>query len=219
MQKRRAGLAEPSAPQLRKKAKAISEEAAYNNQNVRRGIKLLESYVDPDGALKAAGMAYPQLQQAALGSLRILAMNVGMPDLKSENLQKTIRTFFDPVVEPIKSEGTIERIESCFSIPGIAVAVKRWKAIMVTLPGQAAFRMDGTDGWIMQHESDHLDGMTCAQLALQQGRRFFYAPEREHRRALAEAGDRSEWPLFPVEQWLAMTSGDFDLRSYARYIQ
>jgi peptide deformylase len=215
----RAGLAAPHAPQLRRAATRISEDAAYADATIRHGIKLLESYVQPTSPLKAVGMAYPQLEQAARGSLRILAMNVGMPDLKSENLQQTTRVFFDPIVEPIKSEGTIERIEACFSVPGISVVVTRWKAIMVKLPGADAFRMDGTDAWIMQHESDHLDGKTCAQLALQQGRRFFYAPEREHRSALSEAKDRSEWPLFPVEQWQAMTSGDFDLRSYARYLQ
>jgi peptide deformylase len=211
------GLAPPSARHLYQDAEPMTEEEAWHHTQVRRGIEMLKAYVDPRSAssLTAVGMAYPQLDQACSMSVRILVANIGMPDLRSTSRQPSVRMFFDPVITPIEGAGFQDRIEYCFSVPGVGTIVRRWKAVMVQLSGQAAFRMDDVDAWILQHEVDHLDGITCATRALEQGRELYYVPQ-EWQRTFVEFPNYDQWPYrFPEAQLQAMISGEFDLAKYA----
>jgi peptide deformylase len=215
------GLAPPSAPHLYQRAEVITEDEARRNQDVSQGIARLRAYVDPNSSslLKAVGMAYPQLARASRVSVRVVAVNIGMPELQAESRQPGGELFFNPVLTPIESEGYEDQAEFCFSALGIGMEVKRWRAVWVQLPDRSRFRMDGNDAWILQHEVDHLDGVICVMRALDAGKRLYYVPPAL-KRTFWELEDRDLWPhVFPVEQWEAMRSGEFDLVRYARYLR
>lgn len=220
------GIAPPSAAHLYRAAQPVTEEKLQDEQ-VQYGIELLKGHCrrEGPGALSAAGMAYPQLAVASQDSLRILALNMNMPDIRRESLdQAQVGVFFNPVVKPIEDEGWQWRRESCFSAPGIAVVVRRWNAIMVEEWGQESYRLDGTTAWIMQHEADHLDGVICVTHAISEGRKLYFLPPEAQEAALDFFADLSrgepsgDWPELAVEQWIALTTGSFAYEYYAPYV-
>lgn len=66
--------------------------------------------------------------------------------------------------EVVSSRGRIKTIEGCLSLPGIQRAVKRKRVIkVVALDEQArrvTYKLKNIDAVIVQHEIDHLNGIT-----------------------------------------------------------
>ncbi|HEU5121233.1 MAG TPA: peptide deformylase [Candidatus Saccharimonadales bacterium] len=215
------GLALPSSPHLYAPSMSLTHEALASEQ-VLEGIELLKSYCNPvsPSSLRAVGMAYPQLARANNGSFRAFAVNMGMPDARNENRQTDIRVFYNPIVTAVESEGWEERNEHCFSAPGIAVTVKRWKVIDVQGPDGRSRRYSGTEAWFIQHENDHLNGVLCQKVALDQGGKLYYAPPEKERMFFRREYDLSyDWPEFPAEQWFAMVRGEFRLEDYFKFLR
>jgi peptide deformylase len=216
----REGLAPPSAPHLYLPS-AKATDADLKSRAVRKGTSMLEAYTRPGSGspLSAVGMAYPQLAQASIRSLRILAAQSGMAaELRDEDRGQNVITLINPSYRPLRDRGEQLRREACFSGPGFAVEVLRWKEIMLIMPGQQPRRVTGTDAWILQHEIDHLDGTICAAVARRQRRRLYFVPPEWSSAFYKASTIPTEWPVFPWEQYEAMKRGAFDLASYARHL-
>ena len=213
------GLAAPSSPHLYVATPETPMEA-FEYPEVAAGIQRLRLFSTPDNGtpIEGVGMAYPQLAQAQHGSVRALAMNYDMPDLLVESLQSEVKDFRNPYYEPIEEMGGEYKREGCFSVPGLNVIVWRWNAIMLYLPGQAPQVVTGVNAWILQHEIDHLHGIVTVIRWLQDQRYpLLYVPT-EWARDLRKYRLGDEWPTVPLEQWLAMQSGEFDLAEYFQYL-
>ena len=78
---------------------------------------------------------------------------------KNERDQEMV--FINPVIN--KPKGTVEAEEGCLSLPGINAQVKRSRSLQINaydISGtEIAGEVDGFLARIIQHETDHLDGM------------------------------------------------------------
>lgn len=78
---------------------------------------------------------------------------------KEERDQEMV--FINPVIN--KPKGTVEAEEGCLSLPGINAHVKRSRSLQINaydISGtEIAGEVDGFLARIIQHETDHLDGM------------------------------------------------------------
>lgn len=78
---------------------------------------------------------------------------------KEERDQEMV--FINPVIN--KPKGTLEAEEGCLSLPGINAHVKRSRSLQINaydISGtEIAGEVDGFLARIIQHETDHLDGM------------------------------------------------------------
>lgn len=78
---------------------------------------------------------------------------------KNERDQEMV--FINPVIN--KPKGTVEAEEGCLSLPGINAHVKRSRSLQINaydISGtEIAGEVDGFLARIIQHETDHLDGM------------------------------------------------------------
>lgn len=208
----RAGLALPSASHLYIEASPVQGDLVGM---ARHNVAVLEAYVDPESSseLKAAGMAYPQLAVARKGSLRVFVA-ANMATLHPSDRRKGV-VFINPVITPLVEEGTSDDIEMCFSGPALAMLVTRFNVIEIASDNHPITRLEGSAARIAQHENDHLNGIVCVDLGMEQqpDRVIYYVPPELHRIFFDEyhsQGRLSEWPfIFSVEQWLAMKSGRY----------
>lgn len=97
------------------------------------------------------------------------------------NFNGDIRTFINPVISQVKGF-TLNR-ESCLSLPGKTYIRPRHNEIMViyqTPLGKTESRkIVGLAAYVFQHELDHLDGLTLADIGLEVGEDFDKATEEE----------------------------------------
>jgi peptide deformylase len=97
------------------------------------------------------------------------------------NFNGDIRTFINPVISQVKGF-TLNR-ESCLSLPGKSFIRPRHNEIMViyqTPLGKTESRkIVGLAAYVFQHELDHLDGLTLADIGLEVGEDFDKATEEE----------------------------------------
>jgi peptide deformylase len=118
------------------------------NENIRA---LVDKMTDIMFANKGMGLAAPQ---AGVG-LRLFIIS---PDGTREN----VRAYINPTVTPYGDME--EKEEGCLSVPGVWTKIRRYKQAKVTatdLDGnEFAEEADGIYARCLQHESDHLEGMT-----------------------------------------------------------
>ena len=97
------------------------------------------------------------------------------------NFNGDIRTFINPVISQVKGF-TLNR-ESCLSLPGKSFIRPRHNEIMViyqTPLGKTESRkIVGLAAYVFQHELDHLDGLTLADIGLEIGEDFDKATDEE----------------------------------------
>ena len=97
------------------------------------------------------------------------------------NFNGDLRTFINPVISQVKGF-TLNR-ESCLSLPGKSFIRPRHNEIMViyqTPLGKTESRkIVGLAAYVFQHELDHLDGLTLADIGLEVGEDFDKASEEE----------------------------------------
>ncbi len=112
---------------------------------------MIETMYDSDGV----GLAAPQIGE----SIRLICVDQTGPKLRGD-----LRVLINP--EIVECDGEVESEEGCLSCPELTVKVKRKERVKVK-----ALDLDGkevcvdTDGFlsiILQHEIDHLDGVTLA---------------------------------------------------------
>jgi peptide deformylase len=137
-----------------------------------------------DGPLKRLTEGMLQTLRAGEGRMAIAANQVGV--LRRVFVAETddaVYVLVNPIIEE-RSEQTEAGLEGCLSIPGVGVEVERHSGVVVS--GQDAegrpvrFEVEGEVARMMQHETDHLDGVLMFDRA---------APE-ERRRAMREWRER-----------------------------
>ena len=93
---------------------------------------------------------------------------IGMGDFESAGVQDFEQAFFNPVIEFLDKD-EVYYMEGCLSFPGLFVKIKRPENIMMTWkdvegnPKEEKFI--GMTSRIIQHEVDHLNGITFVERA------------------------------------------------------
>ena len=108
------------------------------------------------------GLAAPQV------GIRTRVLVIGMGNLQTEGTEDFNQVFFNPTLHDA-GQGDIYMMEGCLSFPGLFIKVKRPQNIVLewyTEEGtKASERFLGMTSRIIQHELDHLDGITFIQRA------------------------------------------------------
>jgi len=133
-------------PALRHVSKSIKRVDAELRDIVREMFELMYD-------AKGIGLAANQVDLP----LRLFICNVES-DPAAKDLEQV---FINPVISDRK--GTAEAEEGCLSIPGLYAPVKRAEQIKITAYSLAGEKVEGEiDGLfarVVQHETDHLDGI------------------------------------------------------------
>ena len=111
---------------------------------------------------KGIGLAAPQV------GLATQVLVIGMGDFTTEGVSDYDQCFFNPVITQFSDETEV-MIEGCLSFPNLVVKVKRSKDIEVTWYSEEGSEVSqsfgGMTSRILQHEIDHLDGITFLKRA------------------------------------------------------
>lgn len=125
---------------------------------------------------KGIGLAAPQ---AGVG-LRLFIVSL-------DGSRESVRAYVNPTVTPAGDLDEIE--EGCLSVPGVYTKVRRYKRATVTATDLAGNEFteeaEGLYARCLQHESDHLDGMTIVN-------RMGAAAKIAHRRQLKKLAERAQ---------------------------
>lgn len=156
---------EEDAKFLRRQAERLSFPLSEEDL---RDIKLVEEKYDMEE--NCAGLAAPQLGISKAFMLFSTpddeALKKFRPDW-TDSMPKTL--WINPTYDGIESAGKNADYEGCFSVPDVAGLVKRYKKINYT-----AFDIEGNlisgscEGFlarIIQHETDHLNGILFSDIA------------------------------------------------------
>jgi len=111
---------------------------------------------------KGVGLAAPQV------GLATQVLVIGMGDFTTEGVSDYDQCFFNPVITQF-SEETEVMIEGCLRFPNLVGKVKRPKDIEVTWyseeGSECSQSFGGMTSRILQHEIDHLNGITFLKRA------------------------------------------------------
>ena len=143
------------------------------NDNIRQ---LVDKMIDIMLENKGVGLAAPQAGVA----LRLFIISL-------DGSRENARAYINPMVTPI---GELEGIdEGCLSVPGIYTKIRRYKECEVTatdLDGnEFTDRAEGLYVRALQHEYDHIEGITIVNRMAQTSRIV-------HRRQLKKLEDHRE---------------------------
>ena len=108
------------------------------------------------------GLAAPQV------GINTQALVIGMGNFQTEGTEDYNQVFFNPNILSISDE-QIYMVEGCLSYPGLFVKIKRPKSIVMEWWTEEDTRceepFDGMTSRILQHEVDHLYGITFQKRA------------------------------------------------------
>ena len=97
------------------------------------------------------------------------------------NFKGDIRTFINPIIS--NSVGLAINREGCLSFPGKQYLIPRFNQIEVIyqtpLGKTECVKLVGLAAYVYQHELDHLDGLTIADVGLEIGEEFDNASDEE----------------------------------------
>jgi len=142
------------APVLRTKAEPVADEGFDADF-----LKLINDMAETMYVSNGIGLAAPQIGV----SKRIMVIDVDWPDREDS----TLYAFINP--EIVKTEGETEYDEGCLSFPGLTVPVQRFEKLTLKakdVKGNSfTLEADGLLAICVQHEMDHLDGITLIDRA------------------------------------------------------
>ena len=108
------------------------------------------------------GLAAPQV------GINTQVLVIGMGNFETEGVEDYNQVFFNPNILSMGDEKTY-MIEGCLSYPGLFVKVKRPKSMVMEWWTEEDTRceetFDGVTSRILQHEVDHLNGITFLKRA------------------------------------------------------
>ena len=108
------------------------------------------------------GLAAPQV------GINTQVLVIGMGNFETEGTEDYNQVFFNPTIISMGDE-RIYMIEGCLSYPGLFVKVKRPKSMVMEWWTEEDTRceetFDGMTSRILQHEVDHLNGITFVKRA------------------------------------------------------
>ena len=120
------------------------------DDNIRQLIKKMTDIMLEN---KGIGLAGPQ----AGVPLRIFITSL-------DGTKKDVKVYINPTVTPNGELGSVE--EGCLSVPGVYTKIRRYKKCKVTatdLEGnEFTEEAEGLHARVLQHEYDHIEGMTIA---------------------------------------------------------
>lgn len=139
--------------------------------------KLVDDLIETMTEYEGIGLAAPQVHE----SVRLFVAGVSG---SGDNLK--IVPFINPVITPIGEEQA-EDWEGCLSIPGISGRVRRAKEVLITALDRRGkpfeLTLKGHPARVVQHETDHLDGVlyfdrmtTLGTLAFNEERERYLTP-------------------------------------------
>ncbi len=135
------------------------------DENIR---KLVDKMIDVMIKNKGVGLAAPQVGV----SLRLFIISL-------DGSREKVKVYINPTVTPFGE--LVATDEGCLSVPGIYTGIRRYKHCKVTatdLDGKEfTDEGEGLYARAMQHENDHIDGMTIVN-------RMGQAAKIVHRRQL-----------------------------------
>ncbi len=135
-------------PVLAAKAKPIDTVTPELDELIE---KMIETMYEADGV----GLAAPQIGQ----SIKLIVVDPTGPKARAD-----LRIILNP--EIVESAGEVDSEEGCLSCPELSVKVKRYERVKVAgLDRQGTAIEIDADGFlaiVLQHEIDHLEGMTLA---------------------------------------------------------
>ena len=121
------------------------------------------------------GLAAPQV------GINTQVLVIGMGDFKTEGASDYNQVFFNPTILSTDGEKTY-MVEGCLSYPGLFVKVKRSTDIVMEWWTEEDTRceetFDGVTSRILQHEVDHLNGITF----LKRAQRFHYEKAKKDKK-------------------------------------
>ena len=130
---------------------------------------LMDPYELSDGLHKVRkegagiGLAAPQV------GINTQVLVIGMGDFKTEGVDDYNQVFFNPTILSYE-EGNIYMLEGCLSYPGLVVKVKRPENMTMEWYTEEGSRCEerftGMTSRILQHEVDHLNGITFLKRAV-----------------------------------------------------
>jgi peptide deformylase len=136
--------------------------------------RLVDKMVDIMVEKKGVGLAAPQ----AGVPLRVFIISL-------DGSRENVKVYINPTVTPAGELGAIE--EGCLSVPGIYTKIRRYKKCEVTatdLEGnEFTEQADGLYARALQHEYDHIEGVTIVN-------RMGQAARIAHRRQLKKLQDQ-----------------------------
>ena len=134
-------------------AEVLKEKAGDIRNIDQRIVDLAVSMTRTMHMAPGIGLAAPQVGE----SLRLITVDLSVGENPEELLM---------VVNPcvIESEGHETSEEGCLSVPGYSLAIRRQARLLLTgilLDGsELRAEFDGLKARVLQHEIDHLDGVT-----------------------------------------------------------
>jgi peptide deformylase len=150
-------IIEAPDPVLAKKARAVTDE-----EFGRELVKLLSDMGETMYAAPGVGLAAPQVGD----SRRILVADPGFEEEEEE--ERCLYCMVNPEIVA-KSKDFINHEESCLSVPEFTIMVKRYAQVTVRWrDGEGTTHSKGFEGFgsvVIQHEMDHLEGITLLNRA------------------------------------------------------
>ena len=111
---------------------------------------------------RGVGLAAPQV------GINTRALVMGMGDFETKEAKDFNSVFFNPEITEFSDE-TVLMIEGCLSYPGLFIKIKRPTYIVLTWENEEGNKcyekFAGMTSRIIQHEVDHLDGITFLRKA------------------------------------------------------
>jgi peptide deformylase len=150
-------------PVLRRRAEEVPPAEIGSTRIQQLVDDMIDTMRDADGA----GIAAPQVHEPVRISVIEVAGNPRYPDFPGISLTILV----NPVIEPwvatagaeLADEDAVELYEGCLSVAGIRGRVRRPRKVRVRAldrQGQPLdFVWEGVPAAIVQHETDHLDGV------------------------------------------------------------
>ncbi|CCH49213.1 peptide deformylase [Pseudodesulfovibrio piezophilus] len=133
---------------LSAKAKPVTEVTPELQELIEN---MIETMYESDGV----GLAAPQVGE----SIRLICVDQSGPKLRGD-----LRVLINP--EIVECDGQVDSEEGCLSCPELNVTVKRKERVKVNAldreGNEICLETDGFLAIILQHEIDHLDGVTLA---------------------------------------------------------
>jgi peptide deformylase len=147
-------------PVLRTRARPI-DPADINSPRIQR---LIDDMFETMGEYSGIGLAAPQVHEDV--RLFVAGVRSGpIGDLVDAGREMPLMALINPEVTPLTAdpEALVDGWEGCLSIPDVRGRVPRMRAVRVRaydrLGRRLDFRAADLPGRVIQHESDHLDGI------------------------------------------------------------
>ena len=149
-------IAQMGHPVLRRRAEEVPPVEIPSPRVQALIDDMIETMRDADGA----GIAAPQVHE----SMRICVIEVGDNPRYPDFPEVPLLVLVNPVVRALSApEETITLMEGCLSVAGIRGRVTRPRKVHVTALDRNGSPLDfiweGVPAAVVQHETDHLDGI------------------------------------------------------------